>query len=132
MSLSLEDVRTRAKEKLKGVCMVYRDCDGDPSRFCQGNHYGRPIGIGGIGSGASFHNNWLALRRINIKTKLVENHEAPDTTFDFFGNKLSMPIIGRASFRCRFFRRRRGDYRGGVLRRRSFGLQRRRYRGMAR
>ncbi len=94
MSLSLEDVRTRAKEKLKGVCMVYRDCDGDPSRFCQGNHYGRPIGIGGIGSGASFHNNWLALRRINIKTKLVENHEAPDTTFDFFNNKLSMPIMG--------------------------------------
>lgn len=94
MGISLEDVRTRAKEKLKGVCMVYRDCDGDPSRFCQGNHYGRPIGIGGIGSGASFHNNWLALRRTVIRMKLVEIHEEPDTTFDFFGTMLSMPIMG--------------------------------------
>jgi isopentenyl diphosphate isomerase/L-lactate dehydrogenase-like FMN-dependent dehydrogenase len=93
MSLSLEDVRTNAKEKLKGVCMVYRDCDGDPSRFCQGSHYGRPLGIGGIGSGASFHNNWLALRRINIRMKLIEAREEPDTAFDFFGEKLSMPIM---------------------------------------
>lgn len=91
--LTLEDVRARAKEKLKDICMVYKDCDGGPSRFCQGQHYGRPLGIGGIGSGASFHNNWLALRNLRLKTKLVGEHIEPDTTFTFFGKNLSMPIM---------------------------------------
>jgi isopentenyl diphosphate isomerase/L-lactate dehydrogenase-like FMN-dependent dehydrogenase len=93
-SLTLEEVRNRAKEKLKRVCMVYKDCDGGPTRFCQGQHYGRSLGFGGIGSGASFHNNWLALRRIKLKMKLIDNHFESDTEFDFFGKKLSMPIMG--------------------------------------
>ncbi|MFX0210964.1 MAG: alpha-hydroxy-acid oxidizing protein, partial [Candidatus Hodarchaeota archaeon] len=92
--MTLEDVRKKAKEKLKGVCMVYKDCDGNPTRFCQGQHYGRPLGFGGIGSGASFHNNWLALRKIKLKMKLVETHFEPDTTFHFFSKDLSMPIMG--------------------------------------
>ncbi len=92
--MTLEDVREKAKEKLKGVCMVYKDCDGNPSRFCQGQHYGRSLGFGGIGSGASFHNNWLALRKIKLKMKLIESHFESDTSFHFFGKKLSMPIMG--------------------------------------
>jgi isopentenyl diphosphate isomerase/L-lactate dehydrogenase-like FMN-dependent dehydrogenase len=91
--LTLGDVRSRAKEKLKGVCMVYKDCDGGPSRFCQGQHYGRPLGIGGIGSGAAFHNNWLALRNLRLKTRLLAEHVEPDTTFTFFKKKLSMPVM---------------------------------------
>jgi hypothetical protein len=94
MPLTLEDVRTQAKEKLKGVCMVYRECDGDPSRFCQGNAYGRALGIGGAGSGASFHNNWRALRNIHLHMRLVASNKEPDTTFEFFGKTLSMPIMG--------------------------------------
>lgn len=74
--------------------MVYKDCDGAPSRFCQGQHYGRPLGIGGIGSGASFHNNWLALRKLRLKTKLISKHVKPDTTLMCFGKQLSMPIMG--------------------------------------
>lgn len=92
-SLTLEDVRARAKEKLRGICMVYKDCDGAPSRFCQGQHYGRSLGIGGVGSGASFHNNWLALRKLRLNTKLISKHFEPDTTFSFFGKQLSMPIM---------------------------------------
>jgi isopentenyl diphosphate isomerase/L-lactate dehydrogenase-like FMN-dependent dehydrogenase len=92
--MTLEEVRSKAKEKLKGVCMVYKDCDGSPTRFCQGQHYGRPLGFGGIGSGASFHNNWLALRKLKLKMKLVETHFEPDTKFQFFGKTLSMPIMG--------------------------------------
>ncbi|MHA2245132.1 MAG: alpha-hydroxy-acid oxidizing protein [Candidatus Hodarchaeales archaeon] len=92
--ITLSDVRSKAKEKLKGVCMVYKDCDGGPTRFCQGQHYGRPLGFGGIGSGASFHNNWLALSKIKLKMKLVESHFEPGTDFHFFGKNLSMPIMG--------------------------------------
>ena len=91
--LTLEDVRAQAKEKLKGFCMVYKDCDGAPSRFCQGQHYGRSLGIGGMGSGASFHNNWLALRKLQLKTKLISEHFEPDTTFTCFGKQLTMPIM---------------------------------------
>lgn len=91
--MTLEDVRARAKEKLKGICMVYKDCDGDPSKFCQGQHYGRPLRIGGAGSGASFHNNWLALRKLHLRTRLVGEHFRPDTSFEFFGRKLAMPIM---------------------------------------
>ncbi|MFX1248001.1 MAG: alpha-hydroxy-acid oxidizing protein [Promethearchaeota archaeon] len=92
--MTLSDVRSEAKEKLKGVCMVYKDCDGDPTRFCQGQHYGRPLGFGGIGSGASFHNNWLALRKIKLKMKLIDPHIEPETRFNFFGKELTMPIMG--------------------------------------
>jgi 4-hydroxymandelate oxidase len=92
--MTLEEARSRAKEKLKSVCMVYRDCDGDPARFCQGQHYGRPLGIGGIGSGASFHNNWLALRRRRLRMRLIGPHFEPSTAFSFFGRPLTMPIMG--------------------------------------
>ncbi len=93
--MTLEDVREAARQKLKAnkVCMVYKDCDGGPTRFCQGQHYGRALGFGGIGSGASFHNNWLALREITLKMKLVGDQIEPKTIFNFFGKELSMPIM---------------------------------------
>ncbi len=40
---TLEDVRNKAREKLKGICGVYKDCDGDPRRLCQGQSYGRAV-----------------------------------------------------------------------------------------
>ena len=90
---TLEDVRNIAREKLKGICGVYKDCDGDPRRLCQGQSYGRSLGIGGIGSGASFNNNFLALRKYNLKMKLINKDFTPDTKYNFFGKELSMPIM---------------------------------------
>lgn len=90
---TLEDVRNIAREKLKGICGVYKDCDGDPRRLCQGRSYGRALGIGGIGSGASFNNNFLALRKYNIKMKLMGEEFIPDTKYNFFGKQLTMPIM---------------------------------------
>jgi len=78
---------------LKGICGVYKDCDGDPRRLCQGQSYGRALGIGGIGSGASFNNNFIALRKHKLRMKLVEEDFIPNTVYDFFGKKLSMPIM---------------------------------------
>jgi len=89
----LEDVRRIARDKLKGICGVYKDCDGDPRRLCQGQSYGRALGIGGIGSGASFNNNFIALRKHKLRMKLVEEDFTPNTDYDFFGNKLTMPIM---------------------------------------
>ncbi|MFW9874727.1 MAG: alpha-hydroxy-acid oxidizing protein [Candidatus Thorarchaeota archaeon] len=90
---TLEGIRNIAREKLKGICGVYKDCDGDPRRLCQGQSYGRALGIGGIGSGASFNNNFLALRKYKLKMKLIEGDLTPDTSYNFFSKELSMPIM---------------------------------------
>lgn len=92
--LSLTQVREEAKKKLLGVCGVYKICDGDSMRICQGQSYGRPLGFGGIGSGASFNNNILALKKLKLKMKLIGDHFTVDTKYDFFGKELSMPIMG--------------------------------------
>ncbi len=96
-NLTLEDVRAQAKVKLKGICGVYKICDGDPSRLCQRHSYGGPLGIGGIGSGASFTNNILALKKIKIKMRLIGDPFEPDTSYSFFGNELAMPIMAAST-----------------------------------
>lgn len=90
---TLEEVREAARTKLKGICGVYRICDGLDTRLCQGQSYGRSLGIGGIGSGASFHNNVLALKKLRLKMRLIGPHFEADTTYNFFGKSLSMPIM---------------------------------------
>jgi isopentenyl diphosphate isomerase/L-lactate dehydrogenase-like FMN-dependent dehydrogenase len=92
--MTLPDVREKAREKLKGICGVYRNCDGLDTRLCQGHSYGRPLGIGGVGSGSSFHNNFLAIKRLNLKMKVIGPHYEADTKFNFFGRELTMPIMG--------------------------------------
>ena len=92
--MTLTKIREEAKKKLMGVCGVYKICDGDAMRICQGQSYGRPLGFGGIGSGASFNNNVLALKKLKLKMKTIGDHFEADTTYDFFGRELSMPIMG--------------------------------------
>jgi isopentenyl diphosphate isomerase/L-lactate dehydrogenase-like FMN-dependent dehydrogenase len=95
IKVSLEDIRNKAREKLKGVCGVYKICDGDlMGRICQGQSYGRPIGIGGIGSGASFANNTKSLAKIRLKMRLIGPHFEPNTKMTLFGKPISMPILG--------------------------------------
>lgn len=91
--MSVEDDRAEAKEKLKGICGVYRACDGAASRLCQGQSYGRPLGIGGIGSGASFANNVKALEKIHLNMKLIGPHFDPDTNLTFLTKQITMPIM---------------------------------------
>ena len=44
--LSLTEIREIAREKMKGICGVFRSCDGEFNRLCQGHSYGEPLGIG--------------------------------------------------------------------------------------
>lgn len=96
-SLTLEDVRTQAREKLKGICAVYPICDGAADRICQRENYGKAIGLGGVGLGGSFRANVEALGRLRLHTRVVGPDFVPDTGFDFFGVKLSMPILGAST-----------------------------------
>jgi len=91
---TLEDIRGIAQKKMMGICGVYKICDGDSMRICQGQSYGKPLKFGGIGSGASFYNNISALKKYKLKMKLISDHFEPDTSYNFFGKKLSMPIMG--------------------------------------
>jgi 4-hydroxymandelate oxidase len=93
-NMSVEEDREKAKVKLKGICGVYRICDGDPSRLCQGQSYGRKLGIGGIGSGASFTNNVKALIKIKLKMRTVGKNLESNTETTFLGKKIKFPIMG--------------------------------------
>lgn len=95
--LTLSHIREKARELLKGICGVYRICDGLDTRLCQGQSYGRTLGMGGIGSGASFNNNYLALKKLNLKMRIIHDHFEPNTQYEFFERTLAMPIMGAST-----------------------------------
>lgn len=92
--MSVEEHRDIARQKMKGYCGVYKHCDGADNRVCQRNAYGKSIGFGGVGSGQSFKNNYNALQTIKLKMRVVGENYTPDTTYNFFGNKLTLPVMG--------------------------------------
>lgn len=89
-----EDARDEARKKLKGICGVYRECDGLGNRMCQSQAYGGSLGVGGIGAGYSFANNVRALAKYQLKMRLISPHFIPDTSVALFGKNLSMPVYG--------------------------------------
>lgn len=91
---TLEEVRDLARKGLKGVCAVYPHCDGQDERICQREAYGKSIGFGGVGSGASFQANVASLAALRLRTRLIGPHFEPDTAFTFCGMSLAMPIMG--------------------------------------
>jgi len=97
--MDLNEVRKNARERLKrtGTCAVYKVCDGHPDRLCQGLKYGDVPGMGGAGSGMSFHNNFLALQRIKLRMRDVGPGFDVDPSIEFLGRRLKMPIIGAST-----------------------------------
>lgn len=94
---TVEEVRDIARKKLKGICAVYPQCDGMGERICQRETYGKAIGFGGAGSGASFKANVSSLAKLRLKTRVIGQHFAVDTAFAFCGINLSMPIMGAST-----------------------------------
>ncbi len=94
---TLEEARDRCREKLRGICAVYPRCDGDKNSICQREAYGKPIGLGGVGSGLSFQANVAALAKVELRTRVVGPHFDADTQLTFLGRKLSMPILGAST-----------------------------------
>jgi len=93
----LEGVRDLARNKLKGLCATYPACDGRPDKICQREAYGKPIGFGGAGSGASFTANVTSLAKLRLKTRLIGEHFEPDPSTNFLGNVLSMPVMASST-----------------------------------
>jgi isopentenyl diphosphate isomerase/L-lactate dehydrogenase-like FMN-dependent dehydrogenase/rubredoxin len=93
IALNLVDVRKNAFNKLKGICTVNKVCDGQPSRFCMGQKYGNPIGLGAAGKGLGFTANVAALDNIKIKQRLISKHAEPELTAIFLGKTITFPIL---------------------------------------
>ena len=91
--MDLTDAREKAKERMKGVCAVYKVCDGHPDRLCQGIKYGKPLGMGGIGKGTTFTANIEALDRLHLKTRLISSHSEPEMKASFLGHEVAFPIF---------------------------------------
>lgn len=87
--MNLAEVRSKAKEKLAGVCQVCRVCDG---KACAG----LVPGVGGIGTGSSFKRNVEALARHGLHLRVIHQVSDPSLALTLFGNILKMPVLGAA------------------------------------
>jgi isopentenyl diphosphate isomerase/L-lactate dehydrogenase-like FMN-dependent dehydrogenase/rubredoxin len=82
---------TPAKPEEKGI-LVGVDNPQVASEFAQ--EYGRPLGLRGIGQGISSVNNFKALSKYRLKTRLITQHEDPILETTFLGKKITMPVFG--------------------------------------
>ena len=91
--VTLEQVRDKARKKLKGICAAYPVCDGGSDKLCQRESYGKPIGLGGVGQGLSFRANIDALAKIQLNMSVLGEHFEPDTSASFLGIDLKFPVL---------------------------------------
>jgi hypothetical protein len=84
--LTMEAINLAAREKMKRICYVCKNCDG---KECP---TGVP-GMGGVGTGASFRRNLEALRNYKINTRLIHDVTMPDTKTRLFGIDLELPVM---------------------------------------
>lgn len=80
------EVYQKARQVLYPICRVCPQCDGVA---CAGEF----PGIGGLGSGMSFQNNFTALQRVHFKLRPLSGNKKPDTSTVILGQKLSFPAM---------------------------------------
>jgi isopentenyl diphosphate isomerase/L-lactate dehydrogenase-like FMN-dependent dehydrogenase len=51
------------------------------------------LGLRGIGAGLSFQNNFLALSKYKLKTRLISEHKEPVLETAFFGKRIEMAVL---------------------------------------
>ncbi len=85
-SMDIQKVRAQAKEKFKSSCRVCRICDG---KVCAGE----TPGMGGCGTGSSFHNNFNALKNIRLNMRLIHKVREPDLSATILGVKYDLPVF---------------------------------------
>lgn len=95
--MDIQTLKETARLKMKGYCNLCPICDG---RAC----VGEVPGMGGALSGFSFKNNQKALVEVKLNMRLVHSATEQDISYDFFGTKLSTPImngpIGGLAYNC--------------------------------
>jgi hypothetical protein len=82
----MQDVRNKARERVKSKCRVCPVCNGVA---CAGD----VPGMGGIGAGLSFQNNVTALAKQRLLMRVLHGANEPDTTLELWGRKLALPAL---------------------------------------
>ncbi len=85
--MTYEQVRDQARKVMSPRCFVCPECNG------RGPCIGQVPGFGGMGANRSFQANYDALARVELNARSVHDVKKPDMTFDFFGEKLSIPCM---------------------------------------
>ncbi len=93
--MDMQEVRKIAKGRMQGFCRVCSVCDG---RACAGE----TPGMGGCGTGSSFHNNMKSLKNIHVNMRLIHEVRNPEISCSVLGMDLEIPVlaapIGGVSF----------------------------------
>lgn len=84
--MNMKEVRTIAREKMKGYCRVCPVCNGVACA-------GEVPGMGGSLTGSAFKSNVNDLAQVKLRMRTIHDAKSPDQSFDFFGTKLDTPII---------------------------------------
>jgi len=84
--MNLKEIKDNAREKMKGVCAICRECNGV---WCRG----MVPGMGGAGNGSTMQRNYNKLNEIKIMMKTLHSAKDPDMKFDFLGKVLSSPVM---------------------------------------
>lgn len=90
VSEAVAEVYQKARAALYPICRVCPQCDGVA---CAGEF----PGMGGLGSGLSFQNNFNDLHKVRLKMRILNAvgpmDRKPDTSTVLFGRKVSIPAI---------------------------------------
>lgn len=85
--MNWKEVQDKAREKINPeVCRVCPVCNGVVCR-------GKLPGMGGVGTGASFVNNYQALAEYKLNLHTLHDGVEPQLSLELFGQKLSVPVI---------------------------------------
>ncbi len=79
-------LRKQAKDRFNHYCRVCVECDGKNCR-------GEIPGMGGIGTGRSFIDNYRALNMYQLNLRSMHQAVQPETELILFGEKMATPII---------------------------------------
>lgn len=85
--MTYEEVRNRAREMMMPRCYVCPECNG------RGPCVGQVPGFGGMGASRGFQANYDSLAAVQLNSRVVHGVHVPDTSIDFFGTKISMPVV---------------------------------------
>ncbi|QPJ62897.1 MAG: ATP-grasp domain-containing protein [Candidatus Nitronauta litoralis] len=85
-TITWDIIRNNARRKFYVACKACVVCDGVE---CSG----KVPGIGGIGTGGSFHENLKALARYKLNLRTIHNVRNPDISVELFGQKLASPVL---------------------------------------
>jgi isopentenyl diphosphate isomerase/L-lactate dehydrogenase-like FMN-dependent dehydrogenase len=82
----VNEILTKARERLYPTCRVCPACDGVA---CSGD----AGGIAGVGTGMSFQNNFTALQRVKLLMRNVHDITHADTSTTVLGRRISFPAV---------------------------------------